>query len=199
MAETSMTDRQNRRARRTALACVGIAAGMVGAAYASVPLYDLFCRMTGFGGTPIVGTAPAGKILDQTMTVRFDGNVMPGLDWRFSPEAPAVTARIGETQTVYYKVRNASDAPRTGIATYNVNPPLAGAYFVKLECFCFTEQTLAEGQNLESAVVFYIDPGIVDDPNLKDVKTITLSYTYFPVKDGKRVTTSALTSDTPKM
>jgi cytochrome c oxidase assembly protein subunit 11 len=183
MTETPDTTPLNRRIRRTVLACTGIVAGMVGLAYASVPLYDLFCRVTGFDGTPMVGTAPVGQVLDQTIAVRFDSNVAPGLNWHFAPETPQVTVRIGEPTTVLYKVTNQGSTPTTGIATFNVQPALAGAYFVKLECFCFTEQTLQPGESLESAVVFYVDPGLVQDPNVKDLNSITLSYTYFPAKE----------------
>ncbi|HEY8382982.1 MAG TPA: cytochrome c oxidase assembly protein [Microvirga sp.] len=185
------------RHRKTAIACLGIAVGMVGMAYAAVPLYDLFCKMTGFGGTPLVRTLPAGEILDRTVAVRFDANVSPGLNWRFAAETAEVKVRIGETTTVMYRVTNEGPAPTTGIATFNVQPALAGAYFVKLECFCFTEQTIQPGETKESAVVFYVDPGLVQDPNVKDITSITLSYTYFPAKGGKPVA-EATASVTPK-
>ena len=184
MAESSNLDRKM---QRTAFACVGIVVGMVGLAYASVPLYDLFCKVTGFGGTPIVRDENGSAIMDRTTAVRFDSNVAPGLSWRFSPEKPEVKVKLGETTTVYYKVTNTGDRPSTGIATYNVQPDLAGTYFSKLECFCFTEQTLQPGETLESAVVFYVDPRLVQDSDVKDLTSITLSYTYFPSKGGKPV------------
>ena len=184
MAETSNLDRKM---QRTAFACVGIVVGMVGLAYASVPLYDLFCKVTGFGGTPIVRDENGSAIMDRTIAVRFDSNVAPGLSWRFSPEKPEVKVKLGETTTVYYKVTNTGDRPSTGIATYNVQPDLAGTYFSKLECFCFTEQSLQPGETLESAVVFYVDPRLVQDSDVKDLTSITLSYTYFPSKGGKPV------------
>jgi cytochrome c oxidase assembly protein subunit 11 len=174
-----------RRIRRTALASAAVAAGMVGLAYASVPLYDLFCKVTGFDGTPIVRTVASGEVLDRTIAIRFDANVSPGLNWSFAPEAPEVTVKVGETTTVYYKVKNEGATATTGIATFNVQPPLAGAYFIKLECFCFTEKTLQPGETTDSAVVFYVDPGITKDPNVQDLNSITLSYTYFPVKGAK--------------
>ena len=127
------------------------------------------------------------EIMDRTIAVRFDSNVAPGLNWRFSPEKPEVKVKLGETTTVYYKVTNTGDRPSTGIATYNVQPDLAGTYFSKLECFCFTEQTLQPGETLESAVVFYVDPRLVQDSDVKDLTSITLSYTYFPSKGGKPV------------
>jgi cytochrome c oxidase assembly protein subunit 11 len=123
MAETRHNDRKM---QRTALACAGIVVGMVGLAYASVPLYSLFCKVTGFDGTPVVRDANASEVMDRTIAVRFDANVSPGLPWRFSPETPEVKVKLGETTTVYYKVTNTGDRPGTGIATYNVQPDLAG-------------------------------------------------------------------------
>ncbi len=181
------TPNPSRPMRRTALACAGLAVGMVGLAYASVPLYDLLCRVTGFDGTPIVRASNATAVLDRTISVRFDANVAPGLGWRFAPETPEVKVKLGETTTVLYKVTNLGDKPSTGIATYNVQPDLAGAYFSKLECFCFTEQTLQAGETLESAVVFYVDPRLAEDADVKDLNSITLSYTYFPSRGGKPV------------
>jgi cytochrome c oxidase assembly protein subunit 11 len=179
------------RLRRTALICSGVAVGMIGLAYASVPFYDLFCKVTGFDGTPLVRTLPATEVIDRVMAVRFDANVAPGLNWRFSPETPEIKVKVGETTTVLYKVTNAGSTPTTGIATFNVQPSLAGAYFIKLECFCFTEQTLQPGETRESAVVFYIDPSLPHDPNVQDLTSITLSYTYFPAKTGKPVAEAA--------
>ncbi len=183
----SPTPQSDRTMRRTALACAGLALGMVGLAFASVPLYDLFCKVTGFDGTPIIRKNNATAVLDRTISVRFDANVAPGLGWRFAPETPEVKVRLGETTTVTYKVTNASSRASTGIATYNVQPDLAGTYFSKLECFCFTEQTLQPGETLESAVVFYVDTRLTQDRDVKDLASITLSYTYFPSKGGKPV------------
>jgi cytochrome c oxidase assembly protein subunit 11 len=176
-----------RKMHRTAFACVGLVVGMVGLAYASVPLYDLFCKVTGFGGIPIAADSNGSQVMDRTISVRFDSNVAPGLNWRFAPETPEVKVKLGETTTILYKVTNKGDRPSTGIATYNVQPDLAGTYFSKLECFCFTEQTLQPGETLESAVVFYVDPRLVQDRDVKDLTSITLSYTYFPSKGGKPV------------
>jgi cytochrome c oxidase assembly protein subunit 11 len=187
-----------RRIRRTALISAGVAAGMVGLAYASVPLYSLFCKVTGFGGTPIVRTVNAGEVLDRTIAIRFDSNVAPGLNWRFTPESPEVNVRIGETTTVYYRVQNVGMTPTTGVATFNIQPDLAGAYFVKLECFCFTEKTLRPGEVTDSAVVFYVDPAIVKDQNTEDLQSITLSYTYFPSRNGEPVDQAATSSTTVK-
>jgi cytochrome c oxidase assembly protein subunit 11 len=177
--------------RNTALTCLAIAVGMLGLAYASVPLYNLFCTVTGFGGTPMLASGPAAKVLDRTISVRFDANVAPNLSWRFTPDAPAVRIKLGETQTVMYKIQNTGHAPATAMATYNVLPELAGSHFMKLECFCFQENTLKAGEIMEAAVVFYIDPAIADDPNMADVHEITVSYTYFPSKNGKTLEASA--------
>ncbi|RDI58079.1 cytochrome c oxidase assembly protein [Microvirga subterranea] len=194
-----MTDplQLQRKMRRTVYACTGIVVGMVGLAYASVPLYDLFCKVTGFGGTPVVRANNSSEVADRIISVRFDANVSPGLSWRFSPETPEVKVKLGETTTVYYKVTNTGDKPATGIATYNVQPDLAGTYFSKLECFCFTEQTLKPGETIESAVVFYIDPRLVEDADIKDLSSVTLSYTYFPSKGGKPVAEAATSSPKP--
>jgi cytochrome c oxidase assembly protein subunit 11 len=186
-----------RKMQRTVLACVGIVAGMGGLAYASVPLYDLFCKVTGFAGTPIVREGNAANVMDRTISVRFDANVSPGLRWTFQPETPEVKVKLGETTTVLYKVTNTDTKPSTGIATYNVQPDLAGTYFSKLECFCFTEQTLQPGETVESAVVFYIDPRLVKDGDVKDLSSITLSYTYFPSKGGQPVAEAAAPATKP--
>lgn len=173
--------------RRTALLCSVVAVGMTGLAFAAVPLYDMFCRVTGFDGRPVTGTSGAGKILDRTVSVRFDANVAPALGWRFEAERSEVTARIGETQTIFYKITNTTSRPVTGIATYNVQPALAAAHFVKIQCFCFTDTTLQPGESIEAPVVFYIDPEIVENRDLPNLKSITLSYTYFPSKNGQPV------------
>lgn len=188
MAETPRTQRN---IHRTAFACIGIVVGMAGLAYASVPLYDLFCKVTGFDGTPVVRDANTAQASERTISVRFDANVAPGLNWHFAPEKPEIQVKLGETTTVTYKITNTGSKPATGIATYNVQPDLAAPYFSKLECFCFTEQSLKPGESLESAVVFYVDPRIAQDSDVKDLTSITLSYTYFPSKAGKPVAEAA--------
>lgn len=188
-----------RRIRRTGAICAGVVVGMVGLAYAAVPLYDLFCRVTGFNGTPLVGSAPASRILDRTVKVRFDANVAPGLNWRFAPEVAEIEAKVGETQTVFYKVRNAGSAPSAGTATFNVQPGQAGGYFVKIQCFCFEEQTLQAGETMDFPVVFYIEPAITEEPNLKHLNAITLSYTYFASKNGQPVATTSAASGRPNL
>lgn len=173
------------RTRNTALICLAVAVGMLGLAYASVPLYNLFCSLTGFGGTPMLASAPAAKVLDRTMTIRFDANVAANLRWRFTPETPSIKVKVGETRTITYRIENKGDAPATAMATYNVLPELAGGHFMKLECFCFQESTLQAGETMEATIVFFIDPAMADDPSMTDVHDITLSYTYFPSKNGK--------------
>jgi cytochrome c oxidase assembly protein subunit 11 len=193
------TPELTQRLRRTAATCVGVVIGMTGLAYAAVPLYDLFCRVTGFAGTPVIGSRPAAEVLDRRVKVRFDANVAPGLNWRFSPEAVEIEARVGETQTVFYKVRNAGAATAAGMATFNVQPSQAGAYFVKIQCFCFDEQTLQAGESMDFPVVFYIDPAAARDPNLKDLASITLSYTYFPARNGEPVATTSAGRGQPNL
>ncbi len=188
MAERVPTSVGNRRGRRTTLfACLGLAFGMVGAAYASVPLYNLFCKVTGYDGTPIVRSTASARTLDRTVSVRFDTNVAPGLSWTFTSETPELKIRIGETQTVFFRATNTGPRPSKGIATYNVQPGQAGAFFVKMKCFCFDEQQLAPGEAMDFPVVFYVDPEIAKDRSLDDLSSITLSYTYFTSRNGQPV------------
>jgi cytochrome c oxidase assembly protein subunit 11 len=186
MASPAPTHVGNARARRTTLiGCVGFAVFMLGAAFAAVPLYSMFCRLTGFDGTPLVRSTAASEVLDRTVTVRFDTNVAPGLTWSFTPETPEVRARIGETQTLFFRVKNEGRRPSAGVATYNVQPGQAGAFFVKMKCFCFDEQTLKPGETMDFPVVFYVDPALAKDATLASLNTITLSYTYFAAKKGQ--------------
>ena len=181
-----------RGAARTAVICAGVAFGMVGLAYASVPLYNAFCKATGYDGTPRQGPAlsVAAAHSNDSMVVHFDTNVAPGLPWKFAPEANQVEAKLGETKTVFFRVKNASDKPTTGVATFNVQPGLMGGYFVKVACFCFNEQTLQPGETLDVPVVFYVDPAVRDDSNTAHLSEMTLSYTYFASKNGQPVTAS---------
>jgi cytochrome c oxidase assembly protein subunit 11 len=157
---------------------------MVGAAYAAVPFYNWFCRATGFNGTTQVATsAPTGKPLARTIAVRFDSNVSGGLPWKFEPEKTEIQVHIGEVTTVYYTVTNQSARTTTGQAAYNVAPLTVGAYFEKINCFCFTEQSFAPGEKRELAVVFYVDPSIVEDHDNDTLSAITLSYTFYPVRE----------------
>ena len=161
-----------------------VAVAMVGAAYAAVPFYNWFCRATGFNGTTQVATSiPSAKPLARTVAIRFDSNVAGGLPWKFQPEKTQIQVHIGEVTTVYYNVTNESARETTGQAAYNVAPLTVGAYFEKINCFCFTEQTMKPGEKREMAVVFYVDPSIVKDHDNDTLNTITLSYTFYPVRD----------------
>ncbi|KMO19159.1 cytochrome c oxidase assembly protein [Methylobacterium indicum] len=176
---------RQRQARTTALACLGIVVGMTALAFAFVPLYDLFCKATGFDGTPLRGAAASGPVSQDKMVVHFDTNVAPGLPWRFVAESPQVEAQLGATQTVFFRVTNTGTTPSTGIATFNLQPALTGSYFVKVQCFCFNEQTLKPGETMDFPVVFYVEPGIKADSNTRDLTEMTLSYTYFASKNGQ--------------
>lgn len=170
---------------RTALLAAGIALGMVGLAYASVPLYRLFCQVTGFGGTPMVAADVAAvpqAVPGTSIRVRFDGNVRRGMPWAFRPAERFVDLPIGERRMAFYHARNTSDAPVTGVATFNVSPAAAGRYFVKIQCFCFNEQTLQPGEAVEMPVIYYVDPAILGDPEASRISEITLSYSFFPVE-----------------
>src|SRR5664279_4863884 len=157
---------------------------MVGASYAAVPFYNWFCRATGFNGTTQVATsAPSSAPLARKIAVRFDSNVAPGLPWKFEPEQTEIEVKIGQVVTVFYTVTNQSARTTTGQAAYNVAPLTVGAYFQKINCFCFTEQTMAPGEKREMAVVFYVDPKLAVDHEYDDLNTITLSYTFYPVKE----------------
>lgn len=175
-----------RKNRRVALASVGVFAFMVGAAYAAVPLYDLFCRVTGFGGTTQVAETESEYVIDRMITIRFDGNVNKSLPWKFKPEQRSVTFRMGETAQLAYLATNEGNQTNVGTSTFNVSPPTAGIYFNKLDCFCFTEQAIEPGETIEMPVVFFVDPEMDKDPELKHVKEITLSYTFFPVDEPER-------------
>jgi len=173
--------------RMVAGMCVAFVGGMVGMAYAAVPLYAMFCQITGYGGTTQRVEQYSDKILDREITVRFDANVSGGLPWDFQPVARDVQIKIGETKQIHYTAKNVFDTPTQGRATFNVTPEIAGAYFNKVECFCFTDTTLKPGETLDMPVVFFVDPEIVNVPEMKDVKTITLSYTFFPIAGEKPV------------
>ena len=177
-------ERRLRRDLKVAAACGVFVAVMVGLAYAAVPFYNWFCRTTGFNGTTQVAkSAPSAKPLARTVAVRFDSNVAGGLPWKFEPEQTEIQVHIGEVTTVYYTVTNQSARTTTGQAAYNVAPLTVGAYFEKINCFCFTEQTFAPGEKREMAVVFYVDPSIVEDHENDGLNTITLSYTFYPVRE----------------
>ncbi len=168
---------------RTGLVLAGVVVGMVGLSFAAVPLYRIFCQVTGFGGTTQVADVVPAKAGERIVKVRLDARVNPRLPWSFQPVQRQITLRVGESKTAIYRARNLADYPVTGTATFNVTPLKAGKYFSKVQCFCFDEQRLAPGEEVEMAVQFFIDPKIMDDRNLDDVKTITLSYTFFHAPD----------------
>ncbi|MEK9725996.1 MAG: cytochrome c oxidase assembly protein [Rhodospirillaceae bacterium] len=171
------------RNRNLALACVAVVAGMVGLAYASVPLYQLFCQVTGYGGTTARTAAAPAAVSDRTIAIRFDANTNPALPWRFKPAQREITVRLGEPNLAFYKAENLSAQTVTGTASFNVTPFKVGQYFSKIDCFCFTEQTLKAGQTADMPVQFFVDPEIFEDPDTRDVHTITLSYTFFRAED----------------
>ena len=167
-----------------AAVCGFVVVLMVSASYAAVPFYNWFCRATGFNGTTQVATSrPAAVPLARKIAIRFDSNVAPGLPWKFEPEQTEIEVSIGEVKTVFYRVTNQSERTTTGQAAYNVAPLTVGAYFEKINCFCFTEQTMAPGEKRDMPVVFYVDPSIVKDSDNDGLNTITLSYTFFPVRE----------------
>lgn len=175
-----------RRDALVAACCGAVVVGMVGAAYAAVPFYNWFCKTTGFGGTTQVSDKAPGQVLGRMITIRFDSNVTPGLPWKFVPEQNEIKVRIGEVATVNYKVVNEAAREIVGQASYNVSPPTVGAYFSKINCFCFTEQRMKSGETREMTVVFYVDPTIVKDRDQDTLNTITLSYTFYRLRDQER-------------
>jgi cytochrome c oxidase assembly protein subunit 11 len=173
-----------RRDAMVAAICGLVVALMVGASYAAVPFYDWFCRATGFNGTTQVATSgPSSGPLARRIAVRFDANVAAGLPWKFEPEQTEIEVRIGEVVTVFYSVTNQSARTTTGQAAYNVAPLTVGAYFQKINCFCFTEQTMGPGEKRDMPVVFYVDPALVADGENDGLNTITLSYTFYAVRE----------------
>lgn len=183
MTTTPVTDDRKKRSNlMVAGACTAFFAGMLGVAFAAVPLYELFCQVTGYGGTTQRVEQYSSTILDKEVRVRFDSNVR-GLAWDFKPQQRSVTLKIGETTQVHYSAVNTGTTATSGTATFNVVPEQAGAYFMKMECFCFTETELQPGEEMDMPVVFYVDPAIVE---IGDIGTITLSYTFFPTVEGNR-------------
>ena len=174
-----------RRDLAVAAACGVFVATMVGAAFAAVPFYNWFCRATGFQGTTQVATSAPAGVLDRKVRIRFDANVSGNLPWRFEPDQTSIEARIGEVVTVGYTVVNESARATVGEASYNVTPPTVGAYFSKINCFCFTEQKLAPGEKRDMTVVFFVDPKLVQDHDLDDLNSITLSYTMYAVRQSE--------------
>lgn len=184
MSENAQPPKMTARHGRVAAICVGVVVAMGTLAYASVPLYRLFCQVTGYGGTTMVATSAPQTVLDETITVRFDANVS-GLNWSFEPLQRTMTVKIGETAVATYRATNTGAAPTVGTSSYNVVPDQAGSFFNKLACFCFTEQKLAAGESIDMPVQFFVDPAIVKDSDGRRIKEITLSYTFYPVAAPK--------------
>lgn len=173
------------------LLLVSVVAAMVGLSFASVPLYRMFCSATGFGGTTRRAEAAPTHIAPGLVTIRFDSQIAPGLDWEFRPLTDSVTVHPGEQKEVAFRAVNRSATPITAQAIYNVTPTKAGIYFDKLQCFCFNSQTLAPGQSTDMGVVFFVDPDMLTDPSTREVRSITLSYTMFRAPESARPTASA--------
>ncbi|RVQ69567.1 cytochrome c oxidase assembly protein [Croceicoccus ponticola] len=172
---------------KVGLSALGIALAMLGLGYASVPLYRMFCQVTGLNGTTQrvdAAQANAVAITDKQMSIRFDANTAPGLAWDFRPERATETVTIGARDMATFLAKNNSNRPITGTATFNVTPVQAGIYFTKVQCFCFTEQTLQPGEEVRMPVLFYVDPAIIDDPDTADIEQITLSYTFYESTKG---------------
>lgn len=172
------------RHRRVGLICASLAVSMLGAAYAAVPLYRLFCQVTGFGGTTMVAKKRSETVLDRTMTIRFDANTRGGLPWQFEPMQRTIQVKLGENTLAFYRATNNSDKPVKGSALFNVSPDLAGQYLNKIECFCFKEQLLQPGETVEMPVSFFVDPAYAKDTDIGHMSTITLSYSFYPVAPG---------------
>ena len=171
----------HRRNKSLAMLACAVAFSMLGMAYAAVPLYDLFCRVTGYGGTTQTARAAPDKVLARRITVRFDASLNRHLPWRFEPPKP-LSLRVGEQALAFYAAQNLTDQPIVGTATFNVSPQKAGIYFAKIDCFCFREQELRGGERVDMPVSFFIDPEIMTDPDMANIDTITLSYTFFAAK-----------------
>jgi cytochrome c oxidase assembly protein subunit 11 len=182
---------RGRRNGATVLLLVSVVAGMVGLSFASVPLYRLFCSATGFGGTTQRAEAAPSRVAAAAVTVSFDAQTAPGLDWEFRPLTNAVVVRPGEERQVFFRAINRAAVPITARAVYNVTPTKVGIYFDKLQCFCFSNQTLAPGESIDMGVSFFVDPDILSDPNTSEVRSITLSYTMFRASGAERPTASA--------
>jgi cytochrome c oxidase assembly protein subunit 11 len=173
---------------RIAWTLVAVVGGMLGLAYAAVPLYEAFCKATGFGGTPLVAQEGERPVIGRAVTVRFDSNVDPNLAWRFEPVQREVKVKLGEEKLVFFRATNVSQRPIVGTATYNVTPERTAGWFNKIQCFCFTEQLLKPGQSVDMPVVFFVDAEMAKDRRYDDIRTITLSYTFYEAKTERAKT-----------
>ncbi|MCC2099202.1 MAG: cytochrome c oxidase assembly protein [Hyphomicrobiales bacterium] len=188
MSQLSAQERSN---KRLALSIFAVACLMLGMAFAAVPLYRMFCQVTGFAGTPVVAKTASATQGKRIMNVRFDANVSPELDWSFRPDVNSIDIRTGKTVTIFYKVTNNSSERQTAMATFNVSPDQAGGYFNKISCFCFTDQTLDPGQTVDMPVVFYLDPELEKDETMRNIAGVTLSYTFIAKKQTKQKSAAA--------
>ncbi|UDL96107.1 cytochrome c oxidase assembly protein [Lichenihabitans sp. PAMC28606] len=199
-----MSDDQAERSyrRRRTLIASSVVAGValaLGMSFAAVPLYRMFCQATGYAGTTQVATGASADTGKRTLTVRFDANVAPGLNWSFEPETPSISLKTGTTATVYFHVKNKTDKPTVANARYNVSPDVVGPYFDKIACFCFTEQTLAPHEELDMPVVFFLNPELEGDETMAGVDTVTLSYTFFAPKVSLGAATPTDGTPRPKL
>ena len=181
--------------RKKAIPLVGVVLGMGAMAWAAIPLYNIFCSVTGFAGTTQVAAEGSDVVLEQTVTVRFDGSTVRGMPWEFKPVTKPVEIHIGETAMAFFEAYNPTDRVIAGTASYNVSPFSVGGYFTKIDCFCFTEQVLQPGQRVTMPVTFYVDPEMIDDPETAGVTTITLSYTFFETELDSQVKLGQTTTD----
>ncbi len=184
-----------RRHHTVVVSCIAMVTAMAGLSYAAVPLYRLYCQATGYQGTTQRAAKPSETVLDRTVTVRFDANVSPDLPWKFEPVQRRLDVKIGENTLALYRATNTSDKPITGTAVFNVAPESAGLHFIKVQCFCFTEQRLEAGQTVDMAVSFYVDPSWDTDDDTKDVSELTLSYTFYPVAKPRERTGKTASSE----
>ncbi len=192
--QTGIEARKFRINATVALMCLGFVGGMLGLSYASVPLYRLFCQVTGYGGTTQKAEGYTGRISEKTITVSFDSNISQDLEWSFKPKVRSIELRLGEKVTAIFLAKNTGNTISTGEASFNVSPQAAGQYFNKIDCFCFTEQTLKPGEMVEMPVLFFIDPDIENDPLLKNAEIITLSYSFYSKEIDEDAKTTELGS-----
>lgn len=197
--DTHAVEAAERRKKRVAMACASVALVMVGLSFAAVPLYRAFCQATGYGGTTQKAVSPSHVVVDRGIEILFDGNVR-GLAWTFEPVQRRMELKLGENALAFYRATNTSDKPLSGTAAFNVDPPSAGLYFQKVECFCFKEQTLQPGESIEMPVTFFVDPALAKDKDARHIGRIVLSYTFYPTVDTKSAAaTKAEDTDKPSI
>ncbi len=170
--------------KKTLVILSGVGIAMLGLGFASDPLYDTFCKVTGYGGTPKIADENLSEVIDRTVTVEFDSNIAQDLPWKFRPDQRRMDVKLGQSGLAYYTIENISDEVVTGVANFNVMPVKAAPFFIKTDCFCFEEQTIQPGESLSLPVIFFVDPQLDEDSRFDEIKTMTLSYTFFPAKEG---------------